>query len=245
MRRFELEESPFTRGLGAIRMGCDQPLTQRKIKVMPNKSFSMAITGKPGSGKSSFMLSLLSRAPKREDSIYYRVFADITYCCPPDSRASAIDSPLADLPPDAVFDNLDYAVEDRINDIHKKYMEDPSKKRCQLLIVDDLGQRLKTKAVQDLLTNLMYNRRHKALSIILLTQYTYSIPKQIRSVLSHVVLFKPSLQDHSTIQKEYLEVDNQTWQHLSRFVFKEPHDTLFIDRDAGTYYKNLQRIHMS
>ena len=245
MHRFELEPSEFTGDLASVRMQCDKPLTtKRNIKVFPNKSFSMAITGPPGSGKTSFCLSLFKKPSNMEDAIYYKVFKDILYVCPPDSRASAVDSPLGDLPSEMVFDDLTYDVEDVVNRNRKRYEED-GKPHCQLLIVDDLGQKLKSRECTAILANLMFNRRHKSLSIILLTQYTVSIPKQLRAQLSHVCLFHPSRQDVNTVRTEYTDLDKDTFAHLSRFTFKDRHDMLYIDRDANQYYKNLQRIQMS
>lgn len=244
MKRISVEE-PLYNHLGKdIKMKCDFTLTKKVIKPpFPNKSFVMCITGPPASGKTTFVLKLLQRATKKEDNIYYRVFKHIIWICPQSSRNSIQDDKNPLQYASHTFDELNYDVADVINDNKKKYDEE-GKNYSQLLILDDCGSHLKNSI--ELLSELSMNHRHLNLSIIILTQYTISLPKPIRAQISMPVLFKPSNQDLGTIHKEYLlELAKNEFRHLMNFVFKEKHDFLIIDRSNNTYYKNLGKINFN
>lgn len=241
MKRFELEPSRYG-DLSQVKMNCDKPLTSKTIKPpFPNQSFSMCVAGGPGSGKTSFILSLLKKPKRRDDNIYHRVFKHIIFVCPTSSRSSIENSPLADLPTDCLFDELDYSVEEKINEYKDEYTEQ-RKDYATLLIIDDLGTSLSRHV--EMLSHLMMNRRHKNLSVILMVQYSISLPKSLRAQVSHPVLFRPSKQDHDTIRKEYTDMNKTDYESFARFVWKKKHDSVIIDREKGLYYKNLQLIKM-
>lgn len=238
-KRFELMPSLYG-ALGSVSMSCDKPLSEKPIKPpFPNRSFAICITGPPGSGKTSFALSLLKKARRKTDNVYYRVFRDILWVCPSSSRGSIQGSPLEDLTPDSVFDELSFSVQDKIDENKREY-EKKGKPFAQLLLIDDCGGTLKNHL--EMLNGLFMNRRHLSLSIIILTQYTVSLPKSVRAQISMPIMFKPSPQDFETIRKEYTNLSKADFKHLSDFVWKGKHDFLIIDRDTDTYYKNLQKI---
>lgn len=244
MKRFSVED-PLYNHLGKdIKMKCDYTLTSKVIKApFQNKSFVSTISGPPASGKTTFVLKLLQKASKKADNIYYRVFKDIIWVCPSSSRNSIQDdkNPLQYV--NHIFDNMDYDVSDIISQNKKSY-DDEGKNYSQLLIVDDCGSSLKHST--ELLSELAMNHRHLNLSIIILTQYTVSLPKSIRAQVSLPIIFKPSNQDLDTIHKEYLlELSKNDFRHLMNFVFKEKHDFLIIDRSSNTYYKNLGKINFN
>ncbi len=103
-KSFELEPSLYEK-LNVVTLGCDQPLTTKHEirKPFQNCNFFYSIIGAPGSGKTTFMFSLLTTKSKK-DRVYYRVFQDILYCCPKNSRSSVKDNPLESL--ETVYDEL-------------------------------------------------------------------------------------------------------------------------------------------
>jgi hypothetical protein len=237
---FELENSLYTK-LSSVKLGCDRPLTQRDIKApFQNCNFFYTIVGAPGSGKTSFMFSTLTTKSKA-DRIYYKVFKDILYVCPKNSRMSVKDNPLDDL--ETVFDELSEDIKDKIIDNKKQYDENNDKNYQQLLIIDDCSSDLKKLKNIELLSELSKNRRHLNLSIVLLVQYLRDIPRSIRSQPSAVIIFKPANGlDYDIIRKEYINMKNDLFMSLMDFIFKEKHDNLFIDRNNNNLYKNLQKV---
>lgn len=239
-KSFELQESLYDK-LNNVILGCDRPLTKRTIKApFQNCNFFYTIVGAPGSGKTTFMFSTLTTKSKA-DRIYYKVFKDILYVCPKNSRSSVKDNPLEDL--ETVFDELGDEVKDVIIDNKKKYDEDNDKNYQQLLIIDDCSSDLKKLRNIELLSELSKNRRHLNLSIILLVQYLRDIPRSIRSQPSAVIIFKPANGlDFDIIRKEYINMKSDIFMQLMDFVFKDKHDQLFIDRNNNDLFKNLQKI---
>ena len=76
---FEEEEPNYK--IKPPKMSCDYKLSKSPVKPpFPNRSFSMLIVGKPGSGKTSFLISLLNQ--KGENRIYRKVFKHIMIVSP-------------------------------------------------------------------------------------------------------------------------------------------------------------------
>lgn len=242
-KKFELEPSKYKK-LNCVKLGCDRPLTDNIIKEpFPNQSFFMTVVGKPGSGKSSYMFSLLTTKSK-EDRIYYKVFKNIIYVCPKNSRGSVKNNPLEDL--ETVFDELGENVKDVIIDNKIKYDETPEKNYNQLIIIDDCSSDLKKLQNINMISELSKNRRHLSLSIILLVQYVRDIPRSIRSQNTHIILFKPGNGlDYDIIRKEFINMKQDIFNELMNFVFEDKHDNLIVNLETNTFYKNLQKININ
>ena len=239
-KKYELEKSNYE-NLNMVSLGCDRPLTKRNIKEpFLNRSFFYLIVGKPGSGKTTFLFSLLTS--KGKNAIYRKVFKNILYVCPKNSRESVKSNPLADLDADHLFDALDENVKNKIVDNKREYDKTPEKFYNQLLIIDDCTASLKNNGIAQMLNELSMNRRHLNLSIMLLVQYVVSAPPVLRSQYTSIILFKPSKKDYERINKEFLNMDSKELKDFMNFVFVEKHDHLFIDDEKNTYYKNLQKI---
>lgn len=248
MQHYELEESKYPDSLVGCKITCDRPLTPGRTIQPPfpgQSGFFMTMVAKPGSGKTSLLMKMFSKQRKRTHDIYYKSFKHITYVCPETSRASIDSNPLEGLEDDSKFDNLDYGILQRIQDIKKDYMKDKKPQHQQCLIIDDCAAYLKTRESQEILNEISMNRRHLSCSIILLFQYCHSLPKSIRAQVSHSIIWRPSSGDGSIIREEFLEgMTRPEYNRLVQFVFKDPHDFLFIDRTNQQIYRNLQPIHI-
>jgi GTPase SAR1 family protein len=210
----------------------------------PNTSFFWLIVGKAGSGKTSLMLNALKS--KKENRVYRKVFDKITLVMPSNSRKSIKNNPLDDLPEEQKFEEMGSHVIEKVKSIREEFDEEDKKKkrpRHQLLILDDVTAYLKDKENIKSLIELATNRRHLKLSIILLVQFLKAVPRPIRFQITHVSFFKPANNlDTKIIQEEFANLENDKFNELTRFVFNDSHDFLFIDKDNETYYKNLQKI---
>ena len=238
--KYTLEKSNYS-NMKCIKMLCDKPLSNKRTIKPPflnNKGFMMICVGKPGSGKSTFLFSMLTNK-----NIYKKIFTNILYVCPSNSRASVKDNPLADLDDNHLFDNLGGEVQEQIHTNKEEYDDKPEKNQSQLLIIDDCTAYLKDNDNILMLGELAMNRRHLNLSIILLVQYVVSIPPVLRSQYNAIVIFKPVKKDYERINKEFLFMKKDEFINFIDYVFKNKHDNLFINVDNDNdYYKNLQKI---
>lgn len=232
---YEVEEPNYK--MKPIKMSCDYSLGNNIKPPFPNKSFSMVVVGKPGSGKTTFMINLLNQ--KGKNRIYRKIFKHIIIVSP--SIASIPNDLLEGIPPEQIFDTLNEKVEDSINENYEYYEERPEKNYSQLLIIDDVAAFLKTKQNIVFLNKMFFNRRHKRLSIILTTQYIYQIPKSIRANLTDIILFEPTTSELETIRKEFIPMKKDKFIDFIKFIFKEPHDTLYIN-DRRELFRNLGKV---
>lgn len=233
---FEEEEAHYK--IKPPKMSCDFPLSKTPIQdPFPNKSFSMLISGKPGSGKTSFLMSILNQ--KGSNKIYRKVFKHILVVSP--SLSSLPDNLLQGIPQEQLFENFDDTITDMINANNESYLEKPEKNYSQLLILDDVASFLKQKANVVFLNKMFFNRRHKRLSIILTTQYIYQVPKSVRANVSDVILFQPTTSELETIRKEFIPMKKDKFIDFIKFVFRDPHDTLFIN-EKRELFRNLGKV---
>lgn len=238
--KFKLLPSNYD-NIKKTKMICDGPLsTKRNIKppFINECGFFMIITGKPKSGKTTFVFDMLTNK-----DIYKKVFKNIIFVAPENSRNSIENNPLADLDDEFLFNELNDDVKEQVLKNKEEYKKTPKKKYQQLLLIDDCTSHLKDMNNILMLNDLVFNRRHNSLCIILLTQYITSIPASVRSQYNGIVLFKPSKKDYERINKEFLFMKKNEFIDFVDFVFKDRHDNLFINSDLeNDYYKNLQKI---
>jgi hypothetical protein len=243
MSKYKLQNSNYA--LSPVKFNCDNAFGDHIKAPFPSSSFFMIVVGKAGSGKTSFLMNMME---KGENRIYRKVFDKITLVMPKNSRSSLKKDPFEDLPEDQQFESFTPDVIQKVKDIREDFnVLDKKNKRSrnQLLILDDITAHLKQNDIMKSLIELATNRRHYKLSIILLVQYLRAIPKPVRFQITSLVFFKPSNQfDSKIIHEEYVNLKNDDYQDLTRFVWVDSHDFLMIDKQKELYYKNLQQIIM-
>jgi hypothetical protein len=56
-----------------------------------------------------------------------------------------------------------------------------------------------------------------------------SVSKEVRKLFNNLVVFKPSKIEFETLCKEILEMNRDTALQLMNYIYKEPHDYLFLN----------------
>lgn len=233
---FEEQEANYK--IKPPKMSCDFLLSKKPIKEpFPNKSFSLLISGKPGSGKTSFLVSILNQ--KGSNRIYRKVFKHIMIVSP--SLKSLPDGLLEGIPENQLFEDFDDSITEMIDENNESYLEKPEKNYSQLLVLDDVASLLKQKQNVVFLNRMFFNRRHKRLSIILTTQYVYQVPKSVRANVSDIVLFQPTTSELETIRKEFIPMKKDKFLEFIKFIFRDPHDTLYIN-EKRELFRNLGKV---
>ena len=222
---------------------CDFALGNHIPDPLPRKHFYMAICGSAGSGKTSMALGLLTAKGKHR--IYRKVFDNIFLVVPSNSIGSLKQNVFKKHPPSKMFNSLDVETIDKINTKLQKSLdeEDDEQQTCSLVWIDDQGPFLKRPDIQTALNEVVINRRHKRVSIMNLVQSYKFLPLSNRKLLTHLVLFKPkNKKELYSVFEELIYLDRDTVDKLCDFVYRDPHDFMFIDLERSKFYRNFNLI---
>ena len=139
-----------------------------------------------------------------------------------------------------MYDDLDWGTLDGIREAVKQSAE---KEKNTLLVLDDVTAALKDNDIQRVLRDLIYNRRHYRLSIMILVQSYNAMPLGIRKTLSHFLMYKPRNKKEATaIFEELIALPRGEAEEVMRFIFDRPYAFMFADTGTGELYKNFDRI---
>jgi len=195
------------------------------------------ILGRPGSGKTSLLVSFLTGRGKKR--ILRRSFNSVILVMPTSSRDSMKQNPFAGHKKDKMFDELDYPT---LEKIYNMLQASTAKDENTLLLLDDVGAAMKNKDIQKLLRLIIYNRRHLKVQIWCLLQSYISIPKEVRKLFTGLFIFKPSKVEFENIMDECFELKRDTALELMQFAYKKPHDYLFLSVENQKMYQDFDEV---
>ena len=232
------EAIPTAPKIIAPKFNCDYSLGDKIPEPLPRGSFFWAIVGSPGSGKSSYLISLLTA--RRPNRVYRGVFEDVYFVVPPASQASLGGSLFLDHDQTKIYPELNGGtLEEILARVEAAAAEDCS----SLLVLDDVTASLKDKDVEKLLRRMAFNRRHLHLSIFLLSQNYNQIPLTIRKTFSHFTMFKsPNKKEFENIFQELIYQPKDVADEIVRYVFKDKRDTLWGDVASGRLFRNFNLL---
>ena len=201
-------------------------------------SFSFtALIGRPGSGKTSFLISLLTG--KGEKKVFRKVFEHILLVMPSSSRNSMKKNPFKKHPEEKMFEELTY---DTAATIHERLLNSAEENEKTLLVLDDVGASLKNKEIQKLLRKIIYNRRHLKCHIVMMVQSYISIPKEIRKLITNCILFKPAKVEMVNFTEELFERKKDKAIEIMNFAYKKKHDYIFLNVEGQKMYRCFDEI---
>jgi tyrosyl-tRNA synthetase len=93
-----------------------------------------------------------------------------------------------------------------------------------------------------MLKEMIFNRRHLHLSIYFLVQTWYSVPKDIRKLFNNAFIFKVSKNEMENIFEEVVEQKKELIPAISKIVFSEPYQFLFINIESQRMFKNWDEL---
>ena len=221
--------------LPAIPMNCDSGLHNKlnefEISKFMNCHSTNLFLGRPGSGKTSLVTSMF-----KSKELFNKVFHNIYLIQPPHSRASMKDDIF-----DSIKNKYDELSYENLSEIISKIEEEDSK-YCSAIIFDDVTSSLKNKEIKKLLKTLVYNRRHLRVSIFFLAQTYLSIERDIRKLFSNLFVFKVAKKELELIFDELVEQAKDMILPISKLVFNEKYQFLFINVDSGRMFKCWDEI---
>ena len=201
-------------------------------------SYSLTcIIGKPGSGKTSLLISFLKG--KKKDKVFRKCFDHVLVVMPSSSISSMKENIFKNHPDEKIFDELNF---DTINTIQLKLNNSSGEKENTLLILDDIGASLKDNSLQKSLKQIIYNRRHLKVHIIMLLQSFKSCPLDIRKMMTNIYMFKPSKQEFQTLFDELFETAKDNAINIMNLVYDKPHQYLMLNVETQKMYKGFDEI---
>jgi len=195
------------------------------------------LIGKPGSGKTSLLISYLTG--KKDKKIFRKVFDHILLVMPESSRNSLKKNPFKDHSPDKMFEDLDL---ETIQTIYDKLLKSSSENEKTFLILDDVGASMKNKDIANILRKIIYNRRHLKVHIFVLLQSFMSVPKEIRKLFTNIIMFKPSKVEFQNLFDELFETKKDLALDIMNFTYDKPHTYLFLNIETQKLYKDFDEI---
>ena len=202
-----------------------------------NKYCFSGIIGKPGSGKTSLLISMLTGRKKKK--VFRKVFNHILLVMPESSRKSIKLNPFKNHHEDKMFEELDLPT---ISNIYTRLKEASKENESSLLILDDVGASLKNNEIQKILKQIIFNRRHLKVQIIVLLQSFISAPREIRKLYNNVIMFKPSKVEFEILFDELFETKKYLAGDIMNLVYDEPHQYLMLNVDQQKMYKKFDEI---
>ena len=221
--------------LKPVAMRCDggihPKLDEYELTKFLNCHQTTMVVGRPGSGKSSLIGSFFGSKELLKHS-YHNLYL----FAPQNSIASMKDNIFESIK--NKYDELTY---DNLNEVVNKIKEEDGK-YCNAIIMDDQGAYLKNKETRKLLKMIIFNRRHLRTSIYFLCQTYLSVDREIRKLFSNLFIFKVSKKELELVFDEHIEEAKDLILPLSKFVFDEKYNFLFINVDTGRLFKNFDEI---
>lgn len=208
---------------------------------LPQGSHFAVYLGPPKSGKSSLSTSLLlTKSPRK---IYNGVFDHVYLFVPEGSFRSMTDNPFKALDPSKVKFEFNVST---LNEVLTRVEASARKKQNSLIIIDDFASNLKDVALRKDFERACNNRRHKFLTLWVISQTYRAIPLSTRKILSHLFVFRvQNLKEIETIREEMIPRDKLEFQRLYNHVFppnSDPHNFMYIDVSTGNIYNRFNKL---
>lgn len=195
------------------------------------------IIGKPGSGKTSLVTGFLKGKGKKK--VFRKCFNHVLLVMPKSSRESMKDNIFKDHSDDKMFEELNL---ETINNIYNRLLSSTGNNENTLLILDDVGASLKNNELQRIMKQIIFNRRHLKVHIIMLLQSFISCPKEIRKLATNVFMFKPSKVEFEKLFEELFETAKDNAIHIMNVVYDKPHQYLMLNVESQKMYKGFDEI---
>ena len=159
---------------------------------------------------------------------------------PQNSINSLKKNPFKQLNEDSFYNELNDSTISDIYDRVNGYSQDNEK---TLLFIDDMTANLKhSKVVIDTLKELVYNRRHLKLNVIITAQSYVNIPLDVRKCITNCLMYKPPKKEMELLFQELIENKKDLFLDIMKIVYTDKHNFLFINVPTQKMYRNWDEL---
>jgi len=212
-------------------------LNEHPLTALLNCYAFTCIIGKPGQGKSSLAIALMTQ---KEPKIYKKTHHNMLIMMPQNSINSLKKNPFACLPPENFYNELN---EDTIQDVYNKLESNTALDLKTLLFIDDMTADLKrSKFVETILKRIVFNRRHLKCNIIITSQSYVNMPLDIRKCITNIFMFKPSKKEMEVLFEELIEAKKKSFLDIMKYSFDTNHNFLFINITSQRMFRNFDEM---
>jgi DNA replication protein DnaC len=213
----------------------DEKLTKYPaVKQCFSTSNTTLICGGTGSGKTTWLIGVMKSLFRK---VYHQIFLII-----PENSLNSID------PKDNIFSKyLDpediyhtYDVE-TLEEIYEKIKDNASEGYYSLLLVDDMGDQLKNKEEAKILQSMFLKNRHLRLSVFLLCQNFYQIPKIVREISNNAILFNTNKSMNEKFFEQMMSIKKKNFDELMKLC-PTSHDYILVSLKHKKIYHNWNEI---
>ena len=210
----------------------DHPLTE-----LLNVYGFTCLIGRPGSGKSSMAISLMTQ---KEPKIYRKTSHHVIIMMPANSIGSLKKNPFKCLPSENIYNEL---TDQSINQVFQNIDIASKEDEKTLLFSDDMTTDLKkSKFIIETLKRMIYNRRHLKLNIITTAQSYVNLPLDLRKNITNLVLFRPPKKKMELIFSEMIESKKELFCDVMKIAYDKAHNFLFVNVPSQRMFKNFDEL---
>ena len=213
----------------------DSKLNNYEITKLMNKSCFVLFLGKPGSGKTSMIISLLN-TPTLFKQVYHTIYLFMGKNSRDSIKGSFFDN---EIPPDQIFDELNI---ENLENVYERIKEDSEEGYKSLIVMDDVQKSLKQIEIEKQLLHMANNRRHLKLSIWMANQNYINLPRQIRMGITDMFVWKVNKREMENIFAEQIEQHKDKFFDVVNLLFKEPHSFFYINTNSQRLFSNWDEI---
>lgn len=187
---------------------------------LPREAFIWGIIAKPKSGKTTYMMSLLTKKKHKGVRQSYRKLFKNVILISPTLKSFGDNKDIEGLK--YKYDKLDEEILDHIEEIATENKEEGEQ---TLVIFDDCSSYFKkNKAIIDKFSHLCKNHRHIGLSMFILSQKFTDLPTGVRNCMNMITMMNTdNLYERDAIFQE-LPLKKQQYDDLYYYIFQNKND---------------------